>query len=175
MIRSTNRVYRTPAQLVVLEGYNQPSGYQRLMLYRENPEGRFVSTASRFSSLVMDDIESLGDVLGIVTPTPYHQGLHFRSPAVVNHNDRRIEPKSIYRVLRNHVDPRSKSVTLALPHANRHRGELELRQVRLKPHVSSAKRSLLFSRWMEAVNLQLNAHNDADYRAPLGRPRFASF
>ncbi|OOZ37481.1 hypothetical protein [Solemya velesiana gill symbiont] len=175
MTRFGEDEHRTPAQLVVLEGYEEPIGYQRLVLYQENTEGKFVSTRSRFSALVIDDIESLGDVIRIVTPAPYHHSLVFESPAVVNKNDRRRDPSSIYAVLRKHIDRSSKTVTLALPHTNRHRGELELRQVRFKSHVSTVKKSLVFSRWMEAVNLQARSHNEHEKREAATRPRLAAF
>ncbi|MES9844909.1 MAG: hypothetical protein ABW162_07515 [Candidatus Sedimenticola sp. PURPLELP] len=166
---------RSPVQLVVLEGHDKPAGYQRIVIYEENPEGRFVSTRSRFSALVMDDIESVGDIIGIVTPVPYHHSLVFESPAVVNKNDRRHDPRSIYQVLRSHIDRRNKNIIIALPHSDRHRGELELRQIRFKPHVSSVKKSLVFSRWQDVVNLHVNQHDEPQKRDTVSRPRLAEF
>ncbi|MET0024551.1 MAG: hypothetical protein ABW085_09830 [Sedimenticola sp.] len=153
MVQSSVNADYKPARLVVLEGYEKPMGYQRLVIYREDAEGRFVSTTTRFQGLVMDDVESLGDPVGIVTPEPYRPSSAFRSPAVVDKYNWTDEPRSIYRVLHDQLLHRS--ITLALPHANRYMGELELRPLHFKSAVSAAKRAVIFHvgarRWICAL------------------------
>ncbi|MET0014823.1 MAG: hypothetical protein ABW088_14325 [Sedimenticola sp.] len=173
MVQSSVNADYKPARLVVLEGYEKPMGYQRLVIYREDAEGRFVSTTTRFQGLVMDDVESLGDPVGIVTPEPYRPSSAFRSPAVVDKYNWTDEPRSIYRVLHDQLLHRS--ITLALPHANRYMGELELRPLHFKSAVSAAKRAVIFSRWRKAVDLRIEEENMFGSQVNVCRPRLAVF